>query len=324
MRSKLRNCITAIVLATCAGAAAAQGAYPAKPIRFIVPFPPGGTTDISSRLIADRLANSLHWTIVIDNRPGAGGNIGADAIAKAAPDGYTIGMGQTSNLAINPTLYSKIPFDALKDFTPVALVSSTPLVVVVGAATPYQTLAAMLAAAKDQPGVLTFASPGSGTVGHLAAELLAITAGVKMVHVPYKGASQATTDLIGGQVDSYFATAPAVIEQVRAGRLRALAVTSAQRSPALPAVPTVAESGYPGFEATSWYGVVAPSGTPPPVIERLSAEIRKALQAPEVRNGLAREGGGTLGGGSAEFASFLRAETGKWSKVVKASGARVD
>jgi len=323
MRVKLVLWMVAALLAVCADSALAQ-AYPSKPIRFVVPFPPGGTTDISSRLLADRLSRDLHWTIVIDNRPGAGGNIGADAIAKAAPDGYTIGMGQTSNLAINPTLYSKIPFDALKDFAPVALVSSTPLVIVVGEKTPYKTLAEMIAAARAKPGTLTFATPGSGTVGHLSAELLTRTAGVKMVHVPYKGASQAITDLIGGQVDSYFSTAPAVIEQVRAGKVRALAVTSAKRAPALSTVPTVAESGYPGFAATSWYGVVAPSGTPAPVIAKLSDEIAKALQAPEVRDGLAREGGGTLSGGSAEFARYLKAETDKWSKVVKASGAKVD
>jgi len=312
----------------CAGAApgpaAAQDAYPAKPIRFIVPFPPGGGTDIASRIIADRLVKNLGWTVVIENKPGAGGNIGADAIAKSAPDGYTIGMGQTSNLAINPTLYSKIPYSSPKDFAPVALVTATPMLVAVGQKAPYKNLAEYITAARAQPGAINFASAGSGTVGHLAGEILAQTAGVKIVHVPYKGASQALTDLIGGQVQSYFASATSVIEQVRAGKIRALAVTSAKRSPALPEVPTVAESGYPGFEAASWYGIVAPAGTPAPIIERLNAEIRKALQAQDVRDTLAREGGGAIGGSSAEFGSFLKSEVDKWSRAVKASGAKVE
>jgi tripartite-type tricarboxylate transporter receptor subunit TctC len=315
--------IAAALLGT-TGAALAQGAYPNRPIRLIVPFPPGGTTDISSRIIADRLVKNLGWTIVIDNKPGAGGNIGADAVAKAAPDGYTIGMAQTSNLAINPTLYSKIPYNPLKDFVPVVLATSTPLVIAVSAKSPYQTLAQFIAAAKAKPNGVTYATPGSGTVGHLAAELLNRTAGVQMTHVPYKGASQAVTDLIGGQVDSYYATAPAVIEQIRGGKMRALVVTSSKRSPALPAVPTVAESGYAGFEATSWYGIVAPAGTPAPVVEKLNAEIRKALQSPEVSEGMVREGGGVLGSSSAEFGAYLKAEYDKWSKVVKASGAKVD
>ena len=233
-------------------------------------------------------------------------------------------MGQTSNLAINPTLYSKIPYSSPKDFAPVALVTATPMLVAVGQKAPYKNLAEYISAARAQPGAINFASAGSGTVGHLAGEILAQTAGVKIVHVPYKGASQALTDLIGGQVESYFASATSVIEQVRAGKIRALAVTSAKRSPALPEVPTVAESGYPGFEAASWYGIVAPAGTPEDVVARLNAAINKALASPEVAQQLAAEGALPMQNTPKAFAELIAAEIPRWKEVVRAGNVKPD
>src|SRR6266849_6929208 len=234
-------------------------AYPAKPIRLIVPFPPGGGTDIAARTIANKLSDSVKWTFVVENKPGAGGNLGVEQAVKSPADGYTLVIGQTSNLAINPTLYAKLPYDPLRDLSPVALVVSAPVVFVVAANSRYASLGDLLAAAKTDPGGVTFASPGNGTVSHLAGELLQRAAGVKLTHVPYKGASQALTDTLGGQVQSFMSSAPS---QIKGGRLRAIAVTSAKRSPELPDTPTIAESGYQGFEASTWYGLLAPAGTP--------------------------------------------------------------
>jgi tripartite-type tricarboxylate transporter receptor subunit TctC len=299
-------------------------AYPSKPIRFIVPFPPGGGTDLTSRALTQKVSQSTGWVFVLDNKPGAGGNIGAEAAARSAPDGYTLVLGQASNLAINPYLYSKPPFDPVKDFAPVALVNAIPLVILASAKSSYKTLAEVIGAAKAAPERVTFASPGSGTVGHLAAVLLARNAGVKLTHVPYKGAGPALTDLIGGQVDLYFSTAQAAVGQIKSGSVRAIAVTSSKRLPELPQVPTVAEAGQSGAEASSWYGVLAPAGTPDAIIQRLNAEITKALQSPELRETLSRDGGEVLGGTPAQFASFLASEQARWSKVVRESGARVD
>jgi tripartite-type tricarboxylate transporter receptor subunit TctC len=303
--------------------ARAQG-WPARPIRLIVPFPPGGGTDVVSRMIAERLQTSLGTPIVVDNRPGAGGNLGLDAVAKAAPDGYVIGMGQTSNLAINPSLYAKLPFDPLKDFVPVALVASQPMVLVVVNDAPWKTLAELVAAGKAKPASLTMASAGNGTVGHLAGELFARQAGLQIVHVPYKGAAPALTDLMGGQVALFFASAGAIVPQLTGGKVRALAVTSAKRMTKLPDVPTIAESGYPGFEAVDWKALVAPARTPAAVIDRLNSEVDKALQTNEARDHLATDGSEAMGGSAAHFAEFLRSESAKWGKIVKDSGAKVD
>ncbi len=304
--------------------AQAQGAYPSKPIRFIVPFPPGGGTDTASRALTQQLAKAQGWTFVVDNRPGAGGNLGADAAAKSPPDGYTLVMGQTSNLAINPFLYAKPPFDPVADFTPIALVNSVPLVVVAGGKGKLASVADVVAAAKAAPGRLSFASPGNGTVGHLAGVLFERSAGIELVHVPYKGAGPALTDLLGGQVDLYFSTPAAAAGHIKAGTLHAVAVTSPRREAALPQVPTVSEAGFPAATVASWYGVLAPAKTPAPIVEQLNAAIRSALQAPAVREALTREGGEVLGGSPAEFASFLKAEQAKWSRVVKESGVKVD
>jgi len=298
--------------------------YPSKPIRFIVPFPPGGGTDTNSRALTQRIAKNTGWVFVIDNKPGAGGNIGADAAAKSPPDGYTLVMGQTSNLAINPFLYANPPFDALKDLEPVALVSSVPLVIVASGKSPYRSMADVIAAAKAKPDSITFASPGNGTVGHLAGELIMRIAGVKLVHVPYRGAGPALTDLLGGQVDLYLSTPQAVAGHIKGGALQAIAVSSARRVAALPQVPTLGESKLKGAETSAWYGVLAPAKTPAEIVSRLNTEILKALGAPEVREALTGEGGEVLGGTPAQFAAFLGSEQAKWSKVVKESGIKLD
>lgn len=298
--------------------------WPTKPIRFIVPFPPGGGTDIFSRTIAHQLGEALHTQVVVDNKPGAGGNIGLDATAKSPPDGYTLVMGQTSNLAINPSLYAKVPFDPIRDFAPISLITSAPLVLVVAPGAPWNSLAEVIAAANARPGQLSFASPGNGTVGHLAGEMLSRAAGIKLVHVPYKGAAPAMTDLMGRQVDLYFASLGAGVAQVKGGKLRALAVTTLERSPALPGVPTIAESGFRNFDASTWYGVLAPAGTPAAIIARLNAQITRILQLPEVRERLASDGGEVLGGTPERFTSFLKTEHAKWLQIVKDSGARIE
>jgi len=311
----------AIAIALFVSAAAAQD-YPAKPIKLIVPFPPGGGTDIAARTLAGRLTEIDKWTFVVENKPGAGGNLGVEQAVRSPPDGYTLVIGQTSNLAINPALYAKLPYDPLKDLSPVALIVSAPVVLVVAADSKTRSLADLLGAAKS--GTVTYASPGNGTVSHLAGELLQRATGVRLVHVPYKGAAQALTDTLGGQVQSFMSSVPSALGQLRGGRLRALAVTSAKRSPELPNVPTVAESGFPGFEANTWYGLLAPAGTPAGVIARLNAEANRALAAKEVRERLASEGGEVLGGTPAQFAAFLASEHAKWGRVVRESGAKVD
>ena len=325
MKSYRASCVAlCFALIVLPGTVAAQAPYPARPIKLIAPFPPGGGTDIFARLVATRLNQTTGWTIVVENKPGAAGSIGVEAAAKSAPDGYTLVMGQTSNLAINPSLYTKLAYDPLKDLTPVALVASTPLVLVASPKAKFKSLTEMVAAAKAKPEAISVASPGNGTVGHLTGEIFMRAAGIKLLHVPYKGASPALTDVLGGQVDVYFATAQSVAEHIKTGTLQALAVTSAKRLSVLPNVPTIAESGYKDFEAISWYGVLVPAGTPEPIVVRLNAEINKVLQADEVRTTVAKEGGDVLGGSRAQFAAFLAREHAKWNKAVKESGAKVD
>ncbi len=306
-----------------AGAAMAQANYPAKPIRFIVPFPPGGGTDILSRLVTSKLTERLGWQIVVDNKPGAGGNIGLDAAAKAPADGYTLVMGQTSNLAVNPTLYSKLPYDSLKDFAPITLVSSVPVTITVASKSQYTSLASLVNAAKAKPDQIVFASPGNGTVAHLSGEMFQHAAGVKFIHVPYKGAAQAIPDLIGGRANFFMASLETAMPQIQGGNIRALAVSSLKRSPSLPDVPTISESGYPNFESSTWFGVLAPAGTPAAIITRLDQEISQILQLPDVRGKMV-DGGGDIKTGPAAFAAFLKTEIPKWSKIVKQSGAKVD
>ncbi|SDP15755.1 Tripartite-type tricarboxylate transporter, receptor component TctC [Ralstonia sp. 25mfcol4.1] len=300
----------------------AAEAYPAQPIRLVVPFPPAGGTDVLSRLVFNKVGVATKWTVVVENRAGAGGNIGLDLVAKAKNDGYTIGMGQTANLAINPTLYPKMPYDAVKDFTPVALVAAQPVVLIVRQDAPYKTLADLVNAAKTKQ--LSMASAGTGTVGHLTGEMFQRRAGIKALHVPYKGASPALTDLMGGQTDFYFATPPIAMPMIKAGKLRALAVTSAKRVALLPNVPTVAEQGYAGFQAEDWKALVAPAGTPADVVAKLNAEVNKALKDKDTIAKLHDEGSEPRGGTAAELATFIKSENTRWGAIVKESGARVD
>jgi tripartite-type tricarboxylate transporter receptor subunit TctC len=319
----LRNTLAALSLAATAAAAVAQD-YPTKPIKLIVPFPPGGGTDIMSRVVAQKLGDMNKWTVVVDNRPGAGGNIGVEAAARSAPDGYTIVMGQTSNLAINPTLFKSLPYDPLKDLVPVALVGEGPIALAVRAESPYRTLADLIAAAKAKPGAVTMASPGNGTVAHLTGVRLMQATGVKFEHIPYKGASAAIPDLLGGNVDFYLASVPSVASHVHSGKLRVLAVTSDKRSPIFPDVPTVGESGYKGFSAVTWFGILAPAGTPKAVVDKLNAAINKALADPGVRKSIQQEGGEVLGGTEEHFAQLMKSELAAWSPIVRQSGAKVD
>ncbi|WP_430869767.1 Bug family tripartite tricarboxylate transporter substrate binding protein [Cupriavidus basilensis] len=307
---------------TTAATPAAADSYPSQPVRLVVPFPPAGGTDVMARLVFNKVGMSTHWNVVVENRAGAGGNIGMDAVAKARPDGYTLGMGQTANLAINPTLYPKMPYDAIKDFTPVALVSAQPLVLIVRKDAPYKNVADLVAAGKGKQ--LSMASAGTGTVGHLTGEMFARRTGIKMLHVPYKGASPALTDLLGGQTDFYFATPPIALPMIKAGKLRALAVTSAKRLPLLADVPTVIEGGYPGFQAEDWKALVAPAGTPADVVKRVNEEINKAITQPDTIAKMREEGSEPRGGSPADLAAFMKAENTRWGTIVRQSGAKVE
>ena len=325
MKSRIRSAAAAVLvtIACAAGFACAQGDYPSKPIRFVVPFPPGGGTDIVSRLVANKLTETLGWKIVMDNRAGAGGSVGMEVAALSAPDGYTLVMGQTSNLAINPALYAKLPYVPLRDFSPVSLVSMIPVTVMISAKAPYKSIADVIAAAKAKPGEITFSTTGNGTVGHLTGELLQRRAGIKLIHVPYKGASQAFPDLLGGRINFFLASLETAIPQVKAGAIRALAVTSAQRAPVFPDVPTIAESGYPGFEANTWTGVLVAARTPPAIIARLNAELTKVLDMPDMRERL-NTGGAPVQTGPKAFQALLKADSEKWAKIVKEAGVKVE
>ena len=312
-----------VLLALSAAAAVAQP-YPSKPIRLVVPFPAGGTTDILAREAGQRLSLSLGQSVVIDNRPGAAGNIGSELVAKSAPDGYTLLMATVSTHAINPNLYARLPYDHIKDFAPVVLVAGVPNVLEVTPSLPVHSVADLIKLAKEKPGQINFASSGSGTSIHLSGELFKTMAGVDMTHVPYKGSAPAITDLIGGQVQVMFDNLPSSLPQIKAGKLRAIAVTSAQRAPALPDIPTIAESGLPGFEATSWFGIVAPAGTPPTIIARINADVNQWLQSPEAKEKLLAQGAVAAGGSPEQFAAYIHAETEKWARVVKASGAKAE
>lgn len=302
----------------------AQSDWPTKPIRFVVPYTPGGGTDTVTRYIANSVDPENKWVFMIDNKPGGGGNIGLNLVAKAKPDGYTIGMGQTSNLAINPAALASMPFDPAKDLVPVALVAEVPMVLVVRSDSQYKSLADIVSAAKAKPGGLKQAVAGLGTVGHLAGEMLARNAGIKLLTIPYKGASPAATELLGGITDFMFATPQSVMGLVQSDRLRVLAVTSLKRSPVLPDVPTVSESGYKGFEAVDWKVIVAPTGTPPEVIKRLNAAIEKALATPKMQAQLAAESSTGLGGSPEKAAQFISAQQVEWGVLVREAGIRFD
>lgn len=301
---------------------AAQSDYPNRPIRWIVPYPPGGTTDLLARLMSTWLTQRLGQQVVVDNKPGGGNNIGTDMAAKAAPDGYTVHLVNPAN-AINATLYPKLPFNFLDDFVPVGGLVRVPNVMTVTKNFPAKNVAEFIDYAKKNPDKVNMASSGSGTSVHLSGELFKFMAGVQMKHIPYKGAGPAITDLIPGQVDVLFDNMPSIIGHIRSGSLRALAVTSAQRSPALPDVPTVAET-VPGYEASAWFGMAAPKGTPRPIIDRLNREINAALADPGMRARLADLGGVPIGGTPEQFWAIHKMETEKWEKIVKFSGAKVE
>ncbi len=320
-RAALRLAATLAVLTP---HAATADAYPVKPIRFVVAFPPGGGTDIIARSIAHKLAERFAQQVVVDNRPGAGGNIGTDFVAKSAPDGYTILMGSAGPLAINASLFAKMPFDPIRDLAPVTLAASTPNVLVVHPSLPARTVKQLIALARARPGEINFASSGHGTPAHLAGELFNSMAGVKLVHVPYKGAAPALADLLGGQVQLMFSTMPPALPHVKDGKLRALAVTSRKRSPATPELPTIDEAALPGFEAITWHGVVVPAGTPTTVIALLNREIVAILHLPEVVERLSGQGAEALGSTPEEFAAYIRSESVKWAKVVRESGAKAE
>ena len=305
------------------GTAAAQAQYPAKPVRLVVPFPPGGGSDTLARILGPKLGDALGQQVVIDNRPGAGANIGAEVAAKAPPDGYTLLMGNVAH-AINASLYSKLGYDFVKDFAPVSLLASTPNILVVHPSVPAKTVKELIALAKSRPGQLDVASSGAGSSAHLAGELFNNMAGTKMNHVPYKGGGPAVVALVGGQVSIGFATTPSVVQHVKSGKLRGIAVTSAQRSPATPELPTVSEAGLKGYEAGTWYGTLVPAGTPKEAIARQHAESVKLLAAPDVKQRLDAAGFEPIGTTPEEFGAYIRSEIAKWTKVVRAAGVRVD
>lgn len=305
-------------------AQAAEAPFPAKPIRFILGYPPGGASDATARVLAAPLAEKLGQQVVIDNRPGAGGNIGGEITARAAPDGHTWMLGNNGILATNQALYAKMPFDSLRDFATVGLVGMQPSVLVVHPALPAKDVKGLIALARARPGELNYASTGTGTAGHLIGELFKGLAGVRYAHIPYKGGGPAVIDTLSGQVQFMFATAASVLGHVRGGRLRALAVTSAQRSPSMPELPTVAEAALPGFEATTWHGIVVPAKTSEAVVKRINAELNAVLAMPQTRERLATQGIEPRGGTPAEFTAYLKSEIPKWSKVVRDSGARAE
>ncbi len=328
LRNTLRYLAVLLFVLTAFGTAtgaAAQGAYPSRPITIVVGFSAGGTTDIIARLLSDELRKGLGQPIIIENRPGAGGNIGADTVAKAKPDGYTLLMGSVGPLAINASLYKHMPYDNLKDLTPVTLVAHVPNMLVVNPRTvPAQTFQEFVALVKAHPGKYFYASTGSGTSSHLSGVLLNQLAGLDLTHVPYKGAVALNDVLSGEQVQCMFATIPSAIQLVRGGKLRALAVTSLHRSGGVPNLPTISESGYPGFDASSWFGLVGPAGLPREIALKVQAEVARILKDPAMRDKFIQQGADPIGSTPDEFGQYMRDETAKWAKIVKVSGAKAD
>jgi tripartite-type tricarboxylate transporter receptor subunit TctC len=324
-----RRTTTAALLAglaaiLCTAPAIAQDKWPSKPITYVVPFPPGGTTDILARLVAQRLGPALGTPIVIENRPGAGGNIGSDYAAKAAPDGYTILGGTISSHAINASLYKHLPYDPLKSFAPITMIGTNANVLVVGASSPLKSVQDIVAATKSKPGGLSFASAGNGTSQHLSAELFKTLANIDMVHIPYKGSAPAIQDVMGGQVPMMFDTTVVAAPFIESGRVRALAVTSTRRLPSLPDVPTMIEAGVPGYDVVAWQAMFVPAGTPPAIVQRLYTEVSAILKLPEVRERLAKLGVEPSGMPPQQFVAFQAKEIAKWAKVVKAANVKVD
>jgi tripartite-type tricarboxylate transporter receptor subunit TctC len=313
-----------VLAAWLAGPGLAQAAYPERPIALVVPFPAGGSTDLVARVVAERMGKELGQSIVVENRGGAGGNIGSAAVAKADPDGYTILMGTVATHALNPALYRKMPYDAVADFAPVALLVVVPNVLVVNPNFPAKNVQELVALLKEKPGEYSYASSGNGTPLHLSGELFKSMAGVDMVHIPYKGAGPALIDVMGGHVPIMFDNLPSSTEHIRAGKLRGLAVTTAERAPSMPDLPTIAESGLPGYETYTWNALFAPAGTPKDVIDRLNAAANTAVADPDVQAKLKDVGAVPKGSTPDELASHVKAELAKWAPIVKASGAQID
>ena len=319
----IRAVLAALVFAGCACAAFAQN-WPARPIRFVVPLPPGGGADLVARTIGEKLNRSLGQQVIIDNRPGGGTVIGADLVAHAAPDGYTMLLGTATTHAINTSLVKKLPYDPVRDFSPVSLVAVLPLIMVANSALPADTLPELIALARKRPGEILFGSTGNGSTIHLAGEMLNTVAKVQMVHVPYRGAALALTEMLAGQIQFMFTTIPPALPHLKTGRLKAITVANAKRSTLLPDVPTTAEGGAPGVEASSWNGVLFPRGTSPEIIAHIGRELAAIMSQADVRERLSTAGVETLISTPAEFTAFMAAETARYAKVVKTSGARVD
>jgi tripartite-type tricarboxylate transporter receptor subunit TctC len=333
--ARLARIASTVGLAACAAVASAQVAtsapaaasvrdYPSAPIRIVVPFTPGGSTDILARAIGQKLTQAWGQPVIVENVPGAGGAIGAERVARAAPDGYTLLMGHIGTLAVNPSLYPKLPYDPVRSFAPVAWVARVPNVLVVHPSVPAKTVAELVALAKARPGTFNYGSGGNGSAANLAGEYFNLRTGSQMVHVPYRGTAPAVTDLAGGQIQVMFTGAPAVMPQVKAGQLRALAVSSAQRMAALPQLPTVAESGYADFEADQWYGVVAPAGTPGAVVAKLNTAINQSLASPELAERLRSEGAEATPTTPEAFGELIRREIGRWKPVIQSGRVKAD
>jgi len=318
--------VVCLLLALVAPASVAEAAeaYPSKPIRLIVPFSPGGPADVLARVVGDKIGASMGKPVVVDNRAGAGGNIGMALGAKAAPDGYTLVLAPAGNLTVNPSLYRNVPYDVARDFAPVPVVAAVPNILVVHPSIPAKNLTEFIAYAKSHPGQLNFSSPGAGSGAHLAGELFKSVVGADMVHVPFNGIAPAVTAVLAGDVQLMFAGAPAVLQHVRAGKLHALGVASLKRIAGAPDLPTLSESGLAGFDVTSWYSIVAPAGTPPEIVARLQREIDKALREPDVREKLAGLGAEPIANTPAEFAAMIKTETAKWSEIVKSAKITIE
>jgi len=323
MKSGIAQCALAVLCGGLSCVATAQG-YPTKSVRLVVPFAPGGTTDFIARVLGKRLGEELGQTFIIDNRGGAGGTIGTEIAARAYPDGYTLTMGTTSTHVIAAGAYAKLKYDPVKDFEPLTLVATTPYLLVVNPGVKANTLKEFIALAKAQPGKLNYASAGTGTTTQLAMEMLKTAAGIDVVHVPYNGNGPANTATLGGQVQALFGSMPAVLTQAKAGRLRPLAVGTPKRSPSLPDVPSVAESGYPGFDASLWLGFFAPKGTPAPILKRLQTELTAIAQSPEMKEQFERNGAEPLTNTPAEFTKLIKTEIDKYTKVIKAAGIKLE
>ena len=324
MRSGLLRLGATLVLALAvAGPVAAQG-YPAKPIRLVAPSTPGDAPDVIARMVADKLSIALGQQVVVENRPGAGGVVGSEIVAKALPDGYTLIMGNAGSHGINAAVYSKLPYDIQRDFAPVSQIALAPNIFVVNPDIPAKSIPEFVAYAKARPGQLAYASGGNGSSAHMSMELLKSMAGIELIHVPYKGSSPALTDVMAGQVAVMSVNMPPAVPLVKAGKLRALAVTTRTRSPLMPEVPTVAESGLPGYETVAWFGVLAPAGTPKEIVNRLSVEIAKIARSPEMRERLVSLGAEPVGGTPDEFAAVIARDIAKWTALAKSVGIKVD